>query len=369
MSVNAYDPTTDSLILLAAGKKDSRSTLTVTTEMDQLIGETVTVTDNKETLTSTFSSYKTAIFKLSNIGTYTITCGSLSETVVNESKGSNLTVELGIDLVSWTNGTDEEIAAMLDAYYNGILSLEDIQDVWSVGDERVVSLSAMSNTFGEKGETHRAQDIIMTIIDFNHDALETPINGITKALITIHQKTYLMDAECAAGTRYGEDNTENGFMNNADADNVSWKGCARRTWCNNTYYNALPSSFKSMVKDTIHSTTVGHGSTSLENTIDKVFLLSEYEIFGQTKRAAAQEGEQYAYYMTSANRLKTPPYASNYASHMWYERSPYKVYINDFWPWCMVYVNGNADFAGSTIASIYLSHNHDVVGIVPAMCL
>ena len=49
-------------------------------------------------------------------------------------------------VVAFDTATDSEITAIINAYYAGTLSLQDIQAVWSVGDTRDVSLSAIAAT-------------------------------------------------------------------------------------------------------------------------------------------------------------------------------------------------------------------------------
>ena len=92
-----------------------------------------------------------------------------------------------VPLVSWSTGTDAEIKAMVDSYYAGEVTLADIRSVWSIGDEREVTLSAMAAT--GVGESHRAQSVKVVILDFDHDTLTTPINGKTKALISVQPPT------------------------------------------------------------------------------------------------------------------------------------------------------------------------------------
>lgn len=56
-----------------------------------------------------------------------------------------------VQTVSWADGTDEQIAAMIQAADEGEINLADY---WNVGDERTVQLSAMEAT--GVGESHVA---------------------------------------------------------------------------------------------------------------------------------------------------------------------------------------------------------------------
>ena len=255
-------------------------------------------------------------------------------------------------LVSFSSGTDAQIAAMVDAYYNGSCTLADIQSVWSVGDSRTITLSAMSAT--GVGESHRSQSVEMVILDFDHDTLATSINGKTKALITVQQKNCLRDA--SVSDTNGSANTEHGYMNSSNTNNGGWRSCARRTWCNNVYYAALPSGFKALVKEATHQTTAGNQSSTMNTDTDKCFLPSEWEVFGATTYAKAQEGTQYEYYKTAANRYKLPKWNSSSVSDFWWERSPYGSSTTAF---CRVNLDGIADNISASGA----------FGLAPACCI
>lgn len=117
----------------------------------------------------------------------------------------------------WTTGSDEEITKVIQDYYKGKIELEDIKKVWKVGDARKVLLSAMPETYYMK-EKHREQEVEMVILGFSDDCISnysyeegSEIHN-TKGLMTIQQKDCLMDADCAAGKKYGKYNTENGSL-------------------------------------------------------------------------------------------------------------------------------------------------------------
>jgi len=223
-----------------------------------------------------------------------------------------------LNLVSWSTGTDEEITAMVNAFYNNEITLDDIKSVWHVGDSRTITLSSMSAT--GVGESHRSQDVEMVILDFEHDDLTTAINGHTKSLVSLQQKDCLRDA--TVSDTDGANNTEKGYINSTNTNVGGWKSSARRTWCNSVYYNALPSAFKSLVKSVTKQTTEGSQSTTLENTEDYVWLPSEYEIYGTKTHSGANEGTQYKHYETTNNRYKLPKWNASTLSSVWWQRSP-----------------------------------------------
>ena len=241
---------------------------------------------------------------------------------------------------------------MVQAHYNNEIN---IADYWAVGDTRSVSLSAMSAT--GVGESHREQDVQFVIGDFNHDDLTTPINGHSKAAITLLQKDCLMDASNASNPVNGEHNTESGYMNSTDTNVGGWKSCARRTWCNNVYFNAFPSAWQSMVKTVNKKVSVGNKSSTIETVQDKIFLAAEIEIFGSTTFSFAGEGTQYQYYKNAtANRYKMPKWNSSLVSIGYWERSPRSISARDF---CLADYNG---IEGYNIANL-------VIGVAPCFCI
>ena len=263
------------------------------------------------------------------------------------------TYEPKIKLVPWSTGTDEEITAMVNAYYSGKFTLDDVKSVWHLGDTRSVDLAAMEAT-GVR-ESHRAQTVEMEILDFNHDTLTTPIGSITESLITVDLKNCLRNATVTDTT--GGSNTENGYMNSRDTNVGGWTSCARRTWCNNVFYNALPSYFKTLVKPVNKLTSAGNASSTINTDSDYCFLLSEIEIFGSISLSRAGEGSQYAWFANAtANRYKLPKWDSSAVSDRWWERSPRNYYPSYF---CNVYNDGNANNNGASIA----------FGLAPACCL
>ena len=335
------------------------ATLAVSTTESTLFGQTVTLTLGGTSVgTTVFADNGTCSFVVQNPGTYTITCGEAttntkvtSDNVVNKTV---ISVELSlIKIVAFATGTDEEIAAMIDAHYNNKIN---ISDYWAVGDTRNVSLSAMPDT--GVGESHRAQTVQFVIGDFEHDDLSTPINGHTKAAVTLLQKDCLMDASNASNPVNGSGNTENGYMNSTNTNVGGWKNCARRAWCNNVFFAALPSTWQSMVKIVNKKSGTGGGSSSgTEITADKIFLAAKIEIFGSRTYSVDGEGTQYQYYKNAtANRYKMPKWNSSSVSSAHWERSPGSSNSDSF---CDV-----AHTGGSAVSKAAYAY-----GLAPCLCI
>ena len=334
--------------------------LAVSTTNSVLFGQTVTLSlDGASVAATVFADNGTCSFVVQNPGTYAITCGethkdNITVTGDNVLNKTVIYVELSLfKIVSFATGTDEEIAKMIQAHYNNQIN---VADYWAVGDTRTVHLSAMVGTI--VGESHRAQDVQFIIGDFEHDDLTTPINGHTKAAVTLLQKDCLMDASTALNPVNGSSNSENGYMNSSVGNSGGWKNCARRAWCNKVFFEALPSEWQSMVK-TVNkkSGTGGNSSYGTEVTADKIFLAAEIEIYGSINYSVNGEGTQYQYYKNApANRYKLPQWNSSYDNNIYRERSPRSSNGLQF---CVVAQTGKASAANT----------NDTCGIAPCLCI
>nr|DAF75161.1 MAG TPA: hypothetical protein [Caudoviricetes sp.] len=294
------------------------ATIAVSTAESTLFGQTVVLTLGGTSVgTAVFAGNGTCSFVVQNPGTYTVTCGEANASVTVTSDNilykTVLSVELtSLKIVAFATGTDEEIAKMIEAHYANKIN---ISNYWAVGDTRSVNLAAIAAT--GIFEPHRAQTVQFVIGDFDHDDLATPINGHTKAAVTLLQKDCLMDANSASGSHFVA-NSEDGHMNNISSNTGGWGACPRREWCNNVYFAALPSIWQSIIKIVNKKTSNG---PSIVTTADKIFLASEIEIFGSTHYSASGEGSQYRYYATTANRYKMPIERNGYVSSSYWERS------------------------------------------------
>ena len=299
------------------------ATLAVSTAESTLFGQTVTLTLNGVSVATTvFASNGTCSFVVQTPGAYTITCGKAYDyaTVTGDNvlNKTVISVELSLlRIVAFATGTDAEIAAMIEAHYGNKIN---IADYWAVGDMRTVHLSAMEAT--EIGESHRAQNVQFVIGDFEHDDLTTPINGHSKAAVTLLQKDCLMDDTNASNPVHGGDNTEHGYMN-YNENIIGYRNCQRRKWCNNVFFAALPSTWQSMVKTVNKKISNGNYSQqAIEIIQDKIFLASEIEIFGSITTSFAGEGAQYQYYKNAATNIcKMPKWSVYDASNIYWTRS------------------------------------------------
>lgn len=135
---------------------------------------------------------------------------------------------------------------------------------------------------------------------------------------------------------------ESGDMNSWSTNRGGWDSCARRTWCNSVYRNAIPASLRGIFKQFKVRTANGSGSSVTEST-DWFSLFSEKEVFGSTTYAnssAESKNTQLTWFKTSSNRIKK----WNGVSAHWWERSPRS---SDSYSFCFASRNGYADWTGS----------------------
>lgn len=251
----------------------------------------------------------------------------------------------GLKIVTFADGTDAEITKMIEAHYAGKIN---IGDYWAVGDKRTIHHNAMSAT--GVSESHKANDYAYVIIGIEHDDLVTPINGKTKAAITIQTERMLyLDTTTKYNSSY-DTSHECGYMNSSRTNDGGWQDCERRIWCNEVYKKCLPTYIQNMMKQVKKKTSGGSSN-------DYAFLPSEIEIFGSTTYSFAGEGKQYQYFKNAtANRYKKPRHGSDYVSGYYWERSPFSSGSNSF---CRVSLDGGA---GTGNAS-------DTFGVVPCLCI
>lgn len=212
-----------------------------------------------------------------------------------------------LKIVTFSDGTDEELKAMLDAHYAGDIN---IHDYWHVGDERTVHLSAMD--VGNSGikETHAEQDVTMVLVNEGGKILE---DGSTECAYVVDQKNVLNNKTAA----------EEGIMN---LNHETWDSCQRRTWCNSIYYNSISANFRAILKK--HKNYTGAQFNNINagviETIDWCALPSEVEIFGKNTYSVAGEGVQFDYYKYKLKVFKFKNNLHGVASStaIWFLRSP-----------------------------------------------
>ena len=288
-----------------------------------LTGMVVTATFSSgatEVVTSGCSFSPAAGSALSSYGTVTVTV-TYNENGVT--KTASFTVSVSVKTVTWAGGTDEEIVAMVEAADQGLINLSDY---WAVGDIRTVQLSAMSAT--GVGESHAAQQVDLVLMHAGgYDLNAAVASGRTKCSFVVGLKDSLAEA---------------GYMNSSNTNSGSWNGSARRTWCNNVFRNAIPSTLRAIFKQFKTVTAQTYNGSTNQTSVDYFALPAEREIFDARNYCNQTEYNalfQFDYYKTASNRVKK--LGKTGTASFWWERSPF--YSNSMY-FCEVNGSGNADY-------------------------
>ena len=182
--------------------------------------------------------------------------------------------------------------------------------------------NAVPDTWVADGSCYKDMEINGTnyridIIGKNHDDYA---DGSGKAPLTFQMH------DCY-GTTYQ--------MNSSNTNSGGWNSCAMRNTHLPAILNLMPAEVKAAIKEVQKKTSAGSQSSSIQTTNDKLFLLSEIEIFGNTTYSFAGEGTQYAYYQAGNSKVKNLSGSAN----TWRERSPSSSGSSAF---CNVNSGGNA---------------------------
>ena len=228
-------------------------------------------------------------------------------TVYSIKKGRTLIDGTGYDIAFaptydpvFANNTWKQI---IEACHNNA-----VPDTWKVGDRKSMPINGV--------------DYQIDIIGKNHDDYS---NGSGKAPLTFQLH------DC-----YGV--LKN--MNSSATNRGGWTSCAMRQTHLPAILSRMPEEVQSSIREVNKLTSAGSQSATINTTTDKLFLLSEIEIFGSVSYSKSGEGTQYDYYKEGNSRVKN----YNGGAITWWERSPRG---SDSAYFCDVYQDGNADYDGA----------------------
>ena len=223
-------------------------------------------------------------------------------TVYNILKGRTLIDGTGYDITFkpsydpvFANNTWEQIIA---ACHNN-----EVPDTWKVADHKPMTINGV--------------DYQIDIIGKNHDNYS---DGSGKAPLTFQMH------DCYADTKQ---------MNSSNTNSGGWTSCAMRSTHLPTILSQMPTEVQNGIRKVNKLTSAGNQSATISTTADKLFLLSEIEIFGSVSYSKSGEGTQYDYYKAGNSKVKN----RNGGADTWWGRSPGGRNSTHF---CDVYSNGNA---------------------------
>lgn len=160
-----------------------------------------------------------------------------------------------------------------------------VPDTWAVGNQKSMTIGGT--------------DYVIDIIGKNHDTYSS--GGIAPLTFQMH--------DCY-GTQYA--------MNKSDTNISGWTNCIMRTTHLPAILALMPSEVQNGIREVDKLTSFGNKNTTIGTDADKLFLLSEIEVFGKITHSFAGEGTQYDYYKTGGSKVKD----LNHTPGWWWERSP-----------------------------------------------
>ena len=235
---------------------------------------------------------------------YTVRGGKcmVNGTVYNILKGRTLIDGTGYDITFkpsydpvFANNTWEQIIA---ACHNN-----EVPDTWKVADHKPMTINGV--------------DYQIDIIGKNHDDYS---DGSGKAPLTFQLHDCYADAK---------------QMNSSNTNSGGWTSCAMRQTHLPAILAKMPTEVQNGIREVNKLTSAGNTSNTINTTADKLFLLSEIEIFGSVSYSKSGEGTQYDYYKAGISTVKN----RNGSAYYWGERSPNGRYSSDF---CIVDSKGYA---------------------------
>lgn len=278
------------------------ATITVTVDS----GASVTLKKGSTTI-DTKTSNGTVVFTVTQTGTYTVEAvqnDRITSGTVNVVSGTTAYALKLFFLKDFFEHNDW--ATIIAACHSG-----SVPDTWVVGNSKTMTIGGGSYQ--------------IDIIGKNHDDYA---DGSGKAPLTFQMH------DC-----YGETKQ----MNSSNTNSGGWTSCAMRQTHLPAILSQMPTEVQSGIREVNKLTSAGNQSATINTTADKLFLLSEIEIFGSVSYSKNGEGTQYDYYKAGNSKMKK----YNGKGSNWWERSPYGDGSTYF---CLVLSNGVVTYNGANYA-------------------
>ena len=264
-------------------------------------GAAVTATKGSKTVSGTAGTDGTCTLELSEAGEWSVTSSLNGNSNTQTVLIGMQTVDIRLPGSVFANNSWETIIA---ACRSG-----SVPGSWAVGDSKAMTIN---------GANYQ-----IDIIGKNHDDYA---DGSGKAPLTFQMH------DCYATAK---------VMNSSNTNKGGWTSCAMRSTHLPAILALMPTEVQNGIREVSKLTSAGNRSTTINTTADKLFLLSEVEIFGSTTYSAEGEGMQYDYYKAGNSKVKK----RNGSAADWWERSPF---ASDSMVFCMV---SSDSYAGGHNAS------------------
>ena len=266
-------------------------------------GATVTATKGSKVVSGT-SVDGTCTLAVPEAGTWSVKATRNGQTSNTASVSVKDSYALTLNFLK-ANFADNDWSGIIAACHSG-----SVPSTWVVGNSKTMTINGASYQ--------------VDIIGKNHDTYAA--GGTAPLTFQLH--------DCYADTK---------AMNSSNTNSGGWKNSAMRTTQLPAILVLMPTEVQNGIREVSKKASVGGASSTIETVSDKLFLLSEVEIFGSTTYSAAGEGTQYDYYKAGNSKVKN----RNGSAADWWERSPRVVSSTAF---CVVSSNGDANYGKASVA-------------------
>ena len=282
---------------------------------------TLDTTTKSKTITVTRSGDGAISASSNNTGAATVSVSGNKVTVTGKANGNaviTVSVAAGTNYTAPASKTcavtvsflkdnfaDNDWSAIIAACHSG-----SVPSSWVAGNSKTMTINGTSYQ--------------VDIIGKNHDTYAS--GGKAPLTFQLH--------DCYADTKQ---------MNSSNTNSGGWTSCAMRQTHLPAILALMPTEVQNGIREVNKLTSAGSQSSTINTTADKLFLLSEIEIFGSVSYSKSGEGTQYDYYKAGNSKAKN----RNGSAATWWERSPYASNSAFF---CLVYSGGNASIGYASIA-------------------
>ena len=282
---------------------------------------TLDTTTKSKTITVTRSGDGAISASSNNTGAATVSVSGNKVTVTGKANGNaviTVSVAAGTNYTAPASKTcavtvsflkdnfaDNDWSAIIAACHSG-----SVPSSWVAGNSKTMTINGTSYQ--------------VDIIGKNHDTYAS--GGKAPLTFQLH--------DCYADTKQ---------MNSSNTNSGGWTSCAMRQTHLPAILALMPTEVQNGIREVNKLTSAGSQSSTINTTADKLFLLSEIEIFGSVSYSKSGEGTQYDYYKAGNSKVKN----RNGSAALWWERSPS---ASDSAIFCVVHSDGDAYFDGASYA-------------------
>ncbi len=316
------------------------SALTKTITVTRAGDGAITATSSNTSVATVSVSGTTVTITGKNNGSATITVSVAAGT---NHTATSKTVSVTADLPSRT------LAECTPAQIQATAKAGQAPNWWNVGDKVPIKLS------GTVGALTLNDTYYAFIVGFNHNASIEGNNTIHFQFCTADgTDTAFIDAGYSKS--YFNNNNARFVMNTIETNVGGWKDSYMRNTICAQFFNVLPAEWRSIIAPcTKYSDNTGGGNDTasyVTSTLDKIWLLSEFEVYGTRTYANSAEKnyqKQYDYYKSNYKGKRWLDGEYWMVGH-WSLRSVYKGNISGF---CSGYSNDNPRYVSGDHSCIF----------------